>query len=76
MTDFTTFMYLAIERLKAQARHVAKALVAVATPVLVEGAFQALESFDVATTPAPVRLVIAALVTGLAVYRKKNGLKP
>lgn len=76
MSDTAFTLLLVVERVKAHLKYTAKAILAVAVPVAVEGGFQLLESFDVASTPAPARLIIAALLTGLAVYRKKNGLKP
>lgn len=64
----TTVLFI----LERKAKEVAKAIAAVVAPVLVAGAFSALDALDAADLPTEWRVVIGVLVSATAVYRTKN----
>jgi hypothetical protein len=67
---------IAIVRIKAHARHIAKALVAVVVPIVVTGGFALLDDLANRDLPQPWPIVIAVVASALAVYRVPNAPKP
>jgi expansin (peptidoglycan-binding protein) len=65
-------MNTALFILERKAREVAKAIAAVVAPMLVAGAFAALDALNAADLPTEWRVVVGIVVSATAVYRTKN----
>jgi hypothetical protein len=73
--NLSTYGDVAVYRAKRRLRYIAKAIAAVVTPLAIEGAFTLADELNTVDAPPTVRFILTTLITGLAVYRTRNGLK-
>ena len=69
-------MNIILAHIQDRLLHVAKAVVALAVPLLVTAGFAVLDDLANADLPPTARLVVTVLSTALAVYRTPNAPKP
>jgi hypothetical protein len=73
--QLSTYGDIAVYRAKRRAKYVAKSIAAVVAPILTEGAFMLADELNTVDAPPTIRFILTTLITGLAVYRTKNGPK-